>query len=144
MTRNKDQKRLIRSRMRKTGESYTSARAQILSKLPAHAPRLSAAALQAMNQAIQAGDSIAVATITLVETVYLAEKGRVLRQSLALLLRALRDPGSGFTPVDLDSEVARTVRRVARAQVPDMPDRIIAATAVRSRSKYSDRSFQVW
>lgn len=45
MTRNKDQKRLIRSRMRKTGESYTSARAQILSKPAAHAPRLSAAAM---------------------------------------------------------------------------------------------------
>jgi hypothetical protein len=45
MTRNKDQKRLIRSRMRKTGESYTSARAQILSKPAPHAPRLSAAAM---------------------------------------------------------------------------------------------------
>lgn len=45
MTRNKDQKRLIRGRMRKTGESYTSARAQILSKPAPHAPRLSAAAM---------------------------------------------------------------------------------------------------
>ena len=32
MTRNKDQKRIIRNRMKKTGESYTAARAQILSK----------------------------------------------------------------------------------------------------------------
>jgi hypothetical protein len=45
MTRDKDQKRLIRSRMRKTGESYTSARAQILSKPAPHTPRLSAAAM---------------------------------------------------------------------------------------------------
>jgi hypothetical protein len=45
MTRNKDQKRLIRSRMRKTGESYTSARAQILSKPAPHAPQLSAPAM---------------------------------------------------------------------------------------------------
>lgn len=45
MTRNKDQKRLIRGRMQKTGESYTSARTQILSKPAPHAPRLSAAAM---------------------------------------------------------------------------------------------------
>jgi hypothetical protein len=32
MTRNKDQKRIIRNRMKKTGESYTAARAQLLSK----------------------------------------------------------------------------------------------------------------
>ena len=32
MPRNKDQKRIIRTRMKKTGESYTAARAQILSK----------------------------------------------------------------------------------------------------------------
>ena len=32
MTRDKDRKRIIRSRMTKTGESYTAARAQILSK----------------------------------------------------------------------------------------------------------------
>jgi hypothetical protein len=32
MTRDKDRKRIIRNRMKKTGESYTAARAQILSK----------------------------------------------------------------------------------------------------------------
>ena len=43
MTRNKDQKRIIRDRMRKTGESYTAARARILAKPAPRAPRLSAA-----------------------------------------------------------------------------------------------------
>jgi hypothetical protein len=37
MTRNKDQKRIIRTRMKKTGESYTAARAQILSRTKAKA-----------------------------------------------------------------------------------------------------------
>jgi Domain of unknown function (DUF4287) len=32
MTRDKDRKRIIRNRMKKTGESYTAARAQILSR----------------------------------------------------------------------------------------------------------------
>lgn len=35
MTRNKDFKRLVRDRMRKTGEAYTAARAQLLRKQPA-------------------------------------------------------------------------------------------------------------
>ena len=43
MTRNKDQKRIIRDRMRKTGESYTSARTQVLSKPSPRTPRLSQA-----------------------------------------------------------------------------------------------------
>jgi trans-2-enoyl-CoA reductase len=32
MTRNKDRKRIIRSRMKKAGESYTAARAQVIAK----------------------------------------------------------------------------------------------------------------
>jgi hypothetical protein len=38
MPRDKDRKRVIRSRMKKTGESYTAARAQILSRTNAPAP----------------------------------------------------------------------------------------------------------
>lgn len=45
MTRDKDRKRIIRERMRKTGESYTAARAQVLSKATPRQPRMSAAAM---------------------------------------------------------------------------------------------------
>src|SRR5256712_6672198 len=38
MPTNKDFKRLVRARMRKTGEAYTAARAQLLSKRHAPAP----------------------------------------------------------------------------------------------------------
>jgi hypothetical protein len=34
MPRDKDLKRLVRTRMQKTGESYTTARARIVSKTP--------------------------------------------------------------------------------------------------------------
>ena len=34
MTRDKDRKRIIRTRMGKTGESYTAARAHVLSRGP--------------------------------------------------------------------------------------------------------------
>jgi hypothetical protein len=52
MTRQKDRKRIIRNRMKKTGESYTAARAQVLSKpnsrQPA-APAVDYAALAGMS-----------------------------------------------------------------------------------------------
>ena len=38
MTENKDLKRIIRARMKKTGEAYTTARSQITRKSPAKSP----------------------------------------------------------------------------------------------------------
>ena len=52
MTRDKDRKRIIRNRMKKTGEAYTAARAQILSKSkpkPTPAPAVDHAALAGMS-----------------------------------------------------------------------------------------------
>lgn len=51
MPRNKDRKRIIRSRMKKTGESYTAARAQLLSKANIKQParRVDHAALAGMS-----------------------------------------------------------------------------------------------
>lgn len=50
MPRNKDLKRLIRSRMQKTGESYTAARAQLLEKRnPSRTPPPDLAALAGMS-----------------------------------------------------------------------------------------------
>lgn len=52
MTRDKDRKRIIRSRMRKTGESYTAARAHVISQSKVKqppAPRVDHAALAGMS-----------------------------------------------------------------------------------------------
>lgn len=52
MTRDKDRKRIIRNRMKKTGESYTAARAQLLSKTavkPPAAPSVDYAARAGMS-----------------------------------------------------------------------------------------------
>ena len=54
MPRNKDLKRLVRARMSKTGESYTSARAQILRK-PAARARVAAPAQPSAGYAALAG-----------------------------------------------------------------------------------------
>jgi hypothetical protein len=47
MPRNKDLKRLVRTRMRKTGEAYTTARAQLLKKAPA--PKIDYAKIAGMS-----------------------------------------------------------------------------------------------
>jgi hypothetical protein len=54
MTRNKDLKRIIRTRMQKTGEAYTAARAQLVKVPPARqplAPAIDRAALAGMSDA---------------------------------------------------------------------------------------------
>ena len=67
--------------------------------------------------------------ICVVEAIYLAEKGRIPGTALERLLRALEEPDPRFVLAPLDRIVAVTVRGVARADVPDLPDRVIAATA---------------
>jgi predicted nucleic acid-binding protein len=93
-------------------------------------PRLSAAALAALETAEKAGSPILIPSITLVEISYLVEKGRIPKLAWTRLLRALRDDASALTLAPLDLAVAVALPKVSRATVPDMPDRIIAATAL--------------
>jgi PIN domain nuclease of toxin-antitoxin system len=92
--------------------------------------RLSEIAKQAIDRATQTGDDIGISAITLVETVYLVEKGRVPRQTLARMIAEVQSPQSVFVELPLDVEVVQALQQVSRAEVPDMPDRIIAATAL--------------
>ena len=68
--------------------------------------------------------------ISIVEMVYLTERGRILHEALQKLDAAAKNPNSGIIVVALDAAIAETVQKVPRDIVPDMPDRIIAATAV--------------
>jgi PIN domain nuclease of toxin-antitoxin system len=92
--------------------------------------RLSAPALAALEDAIQACDTIYLAAISLVEIIYLTEKGRLPEGALRRLENALTAADSGLTMYPLDQAVAWSVRRISRDRIPDMPDRIIAATAL--------------
>ncbi len=69
-------------------------------------------------------------TICLVEIVYLQEKGRIPSDMKAQFDLALQSGESGIVPTDLTIEVVAMMNRVLRTTVPDMPDRIIAATAL--------------
>ncbi|MDX2096683.1 MAG: type II toxin-antitoxin system VapC family toxin [Leptolyngbyaceae cyanobacterium bins.59] len=92
--------------------------------------KLSATALNALDSATQMGDPVYVSSITVVEIVYLTEKGKLPQTALDQLINALSSPKAGFIVVSLDLAIAQTLSQVPKDIVPDMPDRIIAATAL--------------
>jgi PIN domain nuclease of toxin-antitoxin system len=92
--------------------------------------RLSAAALQALHDTQTTGGRILVSAITLIEATYLAEKGRLAPAVLPGLWSVIADPSMPFDAIPIAADVARTLDRIPRGSVPDMPDRIIAATAL--------------
>ncbi|MGO8791211.1 MAG: type II toxin-antitoxin system VapC family toxin [Terriglobia bacterium] len=93
-------------------------------------PRLSVTARTLMDDAAQAGHGIALSPISLAEIVYLVEKSRLPASAYEDLKAALADPGYVIEEAPFTAEVVEALRQVPRAQVPDMPDRIVAATAV--------------
>jgi PIN domain nuclease of toxin-antitoxin system len=95
-----------------------------------NAPELSATARAAMEFASQEGKLIYVASISLVEITYLIEKGRLPLVLLNRVMDAMADEQSALVLVPLDEAAVRAVGRIPRNKVPDMPDRIIAATAL--------------
>ncbi|MBI2767361.1 MAG: type II toxin-antitoxin system VapC family toxin [Chloroflexi bacterium] len=92
--------------------------------------KLSRAAATVLDQAIATGGTVFVSAITLVEMTYLVEKRKIPAFVLSDLERAIETASlaMGLHPVEL--QIARALARVPRDAVPDMPDRIIAATAL--------------
>ncbi len=94
---------------------------------PSH---LSTRAMTALQEAEAIGASVYVSAISLVELRYLIDKGRFVEQNYVDVLNALNDRANSLTLLPLDSDIAEAMKRILRAAVPDMPDRIIAATAL--------------
>ena len=92
-------------------------------------PRLSETAKQIFEACDRGQVIIYVPTICLVEMIYLAEKGRIPAPLVEQFIHALLQGETGLVPMSLTEEVAIALPRIPRAQVPDLPDRIIAATA---------------
>jgi len=46
------------------------------------------------------------------------------------LIHALRDPDSALHEIPLDLSIVERIKQVPRKEVPDMPDRIVAATSL--------------
>ncbi len=92
--------------------------------------RLSNTARQTIETAAVNGNQIGIASITLAEIVYLSEKNRIPEQTLERLLNAIEEENSVLIEIPLDKNVVKALVRVERTQIPDLPDRIIAATAL--------------
>lgn len=93
-------------------------------------PRLSTTARIFIDEAASAGNSIMLSPISLAEIVYLVEKNRLPIAAYNDLKVALADPDCVIEEAPFNAEIVEAMRRVSRADVPDMPDRIVAATAV--------------
>ena len=73
---------------------------------------------------------MAFSSITLAEIVYLSERGRINSATLDLLLTEVESDDALLVEIPFDRNIALTLRQVDRSQIPDLPDRIIAATAL--------------
>ncbi|MBI2082806.1 MAG: type II toxin-antitoxin system VapC family toxin [Deltaproteobacteria bacterium] len=73
---------------------------------------------------------IFVSVMTIIEMIYLQEKGKIPKQLLELFKRSfIQETNASFQVVSLDYELALSLSNIPREAVPEMPDRIIAATA---------------
>jgi len=94
------------------------------------AREMSPAALKAIHNTISSGKRLYVSAISLVEAIYLVERGRIPLSALLELESELKRFESSMRVAAVDAEVAEAVYKIPRQNVPDMPDRIIAATAL--------------
>src|SRR5947209_6004861 len=95
-----------------------------------NSPRLSASASAALTSAEQAGERIYIPAIVIIELRYLVEKGTITETDYQNILREIKDPATVLTIAPLDLATAETLSQISRSIVPDMPDRIIATTAL--------------
>ena len=92
--------------------------------------RLSSRALEALHETIRSRGSIIVSAVSLIEVTYGVERGRLPAEVLSRLRRRCTAPAGVLRLAPVDYAVTLALERVPRDQVPDMPDRIIGATAL--------------
>jgi PIN domain nuclease of toxin-antitoxin system len=93
-----------------------------------HSPKgLSSSALQ---NVLHSGRPVFISAISLVETIYFVGRGRLPFEALRRLEAATRAPASGRLVQSVDEAVAEAVYKIPRDVAPDIPDRLIAATAL--------------
>lgn len=92
--------------------------------------RLSSAAREFLDDAAQNGEQIGISSISLVEIVYLVEKAKINPETLERLFQSIEAGNAALVEIPVTGKIASRTREISRDLVPDMPDRIIAATAV--------------
>jgi len=92
--------------------------------------KLSQIATQTLDQTSQSGQLIYLASISIVELQYLIERNRIDATVLDRIIQNVRSPLPSIEIIPLTLEISMELANIDRAIVPDMPDRIIAATAL--------------
>ncbi len=83
-----------------------------------------------IDNAAASGAPMYISAVSLVEVVYLVERGRIAGDAFDRFVRELGREYPAFQVVPLDYNIASVLRSIPRDVVPDMPDRIVAATAL--------------
>ena len=91
--------------------------------------RLSRAARAVFEAAERGRAQVLVPTISLVEVVFLVQRRRVPESVLRRLIQMSESEDGNFVLVPLDLAVIQAVAEFGPAVVPELPDRVIAATA---------------
>jgi len=92
--------------------------------------KLSSTAFKTMQSTLQAGKPIYVSSVSMVEIAYLTEKGRLPKELFERIAQLLRQENQLFVEMPFNLGMAETLRKIPASIVPDMPDRMIAATAL--------------
>ncbi len=93
-------------------------------------PELSADAKNYMDSAAASGGYIFVPTISFVEIIYLVERNRLGANVLPRINAAMQMANGVLKLIELTHQITVSLSQIPRSTVPDMPDRIIAATAL--------------
>jgi PIN domain nuclease of toxin-antitoxin system len=93
-------------------------------------PKLSTSANQIFDRCDRGEINIYIPTICLIEIIYLQEKGRISSGLKIQLDEALTSGMSGLILSDLTAGVVEALTKIPREAVPDLPDQVIAATAL--------------
>ena len=94
------------------------------------AQNLTEATVSLIDGAAASGTPTYISAISLVEVVYLVERRRIAADAFERFLDELSKESPTFKVVSVDSRIAERLLSIPRNLVPDMPDRIIAATAL--------------
>lgn len=93
-------------------------------------PRLSGTAKAFFEKAAVSRRKIVLSPISLAEAVYLGEKNRLPASAFDDLRNALSNPNHILDEAPLTAGVMSAMRLVPREDIPDLPDRIVAATGL--------------
>jgi len=92
-------------------------------------PKLSPTAKKIFQDTDIGKHKILIPSIVLIEMIYLVEKGRIDSSSVNKVLELLDTVDGSYDVAPLDKDIAKSLQDIPRNDIPDMPDRIITATA---------------